>query len=82
MGKKDLTLYPHIMCYADSNSIFDPIFEHSLKILILTLRVVTISVPWGEVFTMDALKAAIAEHKPKVLGIVHAETSTGTPLLT
>jgi alanine-glyoxylate transaminase/serine-glyoxylate transaminase/serine-pyruvate transaminase len=39
--------------------------------------VVKIAVPWGTVFTFEALKAAVAEHKPKVLGLVHAETSTG-----
>jgi len=32
--------------------------------------------PWGEVFTPDDLKAALAS-KPKVVGIVMAETSTG-----
>jgi alanine-glyoxylate transaminase/serine-glyoxylate transaminase/serine-pyruvate transaminase len=37
-----------------------------------------IDVPWGEIFPMDILKAAIANHpKAKALGIVHAETSTG-----
>jgi alanine-glyoxylate transaminase/serine-glyoxylate transaminase/serine-pyruvate transaminase len=33
--------------------------------------------PWGEVFTADDLKDAIAKAKPKVVGIVLAETSTG-----
>lgn len=33
--------------------------------------------PWGEVFTPDDLKDAIAKAKPKVVGIVQAETSTG-----
>jgi alanine-glyoxylate transaminase/serine-glyoxylate transaminase/serine-pyruvate transaminase len=33
--------------------------------------------PWGEVFTPDDLKAALASAKPKVVGIVMAETSTG-----
>jgi alanine-glyoxylate transaminase/serine-glyoxylate transaminase/serine-pyruvate transaminase len=32
--------------------------------------------PWGSVFTPDGLRAALAE-KPKVVGIVMAETSTG-----
>lgn len=45
--------------------------------IITYARVVSISIPWGQVYSLDALKAAIAEHKPKVLGIVHAETSTG-----
>ncbi len=33
--------------------------------------------PWGEVFTPDDLKDALAKAKPKVVGIVMAETSTG-----
>lgn len=33
--------------------------------------------PWGEVFTYEEIKAALEEHKPKILGLVHAETSTG-----
>eukprot|EP00735_Rhodelphis_limneticus_P000622 TRINITY_DN11141_c0_g1::TRINITY_DN11141_c0_g1_i1::g.6499::m.6499 TRINITY_DN11141_c0_g1::TRINITY_DN11141_c0_g1_i1::g.6499 ORF type:complete len:417 (+),score=107.85,sp/Q54GT6/SPYA_DICDI/45.86/6e-124,Aminotran_5/PF00266.14/4.2e-43,Beta_elim_lyase/PF01212.16/0.027,Beta_elim_lyase/PF01212.16/7e+02,Aminotran_1_2/PF00155.16/0.73,Aminotran_1_2/PF00155.16/1.1e+03,Aminotran_1_2/PF00155.16/90,Cys_Met_Meta_PP/PF01053.15/0.044 TRINITY_DN11141_c0_g1_i1:80-1252(+) len=33
--------------------------------------------PWGEVFTLDEIKAAIAEHKPRIVALVHAETSTG-----
>lgn len=33
--------------------------------------------PWGQVFTPDDLKAALATAKPKVVGIVMAETSTG-----
>lgn len=33
--------------------------------------------PWGEVFTPDDLKPVLASAKPKVVGIVMAETSTG-----
>ncbi len=33
--------------------------------------------PWGEVFSTDDLKSALAKAKPKVVGIVMAETSTG-----
>ena len=34
--------------------------------------------PWGEVFTLAQITAALDQHpKTKVLGIVHAETSTG-----
>jgi alanine-glyoxylate transaminase/serine-glyoxylate transaminase/serine-pyruvate transaminase len=33
--------------------------------------------PWGEVFALDELAAALTEHRPAVLGLVHAETSTG-----
>lgn len=33
--------------------------------------------PFGEVFSVDEIAAAIEKHKPKVVGIVHAETSTG-----
>ncbi len=32
---------------------------------------------WGQAFTLDEISTAIAEHKPAVFGIVHAETSTG-----
>jgi alanine-glyoxylate transaminase/serine-glyoxylate transaminase/serine-pyruvate transaminase len=39
--------------------------------------VVTIHRPWGEAFTLDELTAALKEHRPAVLAIVHAETSTG-----
>lgn len=37
----------------------------------------TIERPWGEVFSLDELKAAMEAHKPAVLALVHAETSTG-----
>ncbi len=33
--------------------------------------------PWGEVFETDEVAQAIARHKPSVVGIVMAETSTG-----
>src|SRR6185369_4898148 len=33
--------------------------------------------PWGDVFEPGDLKAALAKTKPKVVGIVMAETSTG-----
>jgi alanine-glyoxylate transaminase / serine-glyoxylate transaminase / serine-pyruvate transaminase len=33
--------------------------------------------PWGQVFELDALRDALKETRPKVLGIVNAETSTG-----
>lgn len=37
----------------------------------------TIEKDWGDVFTLDELRAALATHKPAVLMLVHAETSTG-----
>lgn len=40
-------------------------------------KVTKVERPWGEVFTPDDLKDAIAKSKPKVVGIVMAETSTG-----
>ncbi len=40
-------------------------------------RVTKVERPWGEVFTPDDLKAALAQARPKVVGIVMAETSTG-----
>ncbi|TVQ12061.1 MAG: alanine--glyoxylate aminotransferase family protein [Leptolyngbya sp. DLM2.Bin27] len=39
--------------------------------------VVTLHCPWGEAFTLDQLTAALDQHRPAVLAIVHAETSTG-----
>jgi alanine-glyoxylate transaminase/serine-glyoxylate transaminase/serine-pyruvate transaminase len=33
--------------------------------------------PWGEVFALDELAAGLATPRPAVLGLVHAETSTG-----
>jgi len=40
-------------------------------------EVTTIERPWGEVFSPADLKDALAKAKPKVVGIVMAETSTG-----
>ncbi|HEV7406639.1 MAG TPA: alanine--glyoxylate aminotransferase family protein [Chthoniobacteraceae bacterium] len=37
-----------------------------------------VEAPWGEVIPLEQLQAALAEHpKVKLVGIVHAETSTG-----
>lgn len=33
--------------------------------------------PWGEVFSLDELRAGLETHRPSVLALVHAETSTG-----
>lgn len=33
--------------------------------------------PWGTIFEMDQIREALRHVRPKVLGIVHAETSTG-----
>lgn len=33
--------------------------------------------PWGDVFTADDLRPVLAQTRPKVVGIVMAETSTG-----
>lgn len=40
-------------------------------------QVTRVERPWGEVFSPDDLKAALAKARPKVVGIVMAETSTG-----
>lgn len=40
-------------------------------------KVTRVDRAWGEVFSPDDLKAALASAKPKVVGIVMAETSTG-----
>ena len=37
-----------------------------------------IEAPWGDVFTFEQIAAALEQHpKTKLVGIVHAETSTG-----
>jgi alanine-glyoxylate transaminase/serine-glyoxylate transaminase/serine-pyruvate transaminase len=40
-------------------------------------QVTTIERPWGEVFDLNQISDVLTKVKPKVLGIVHAETSTG-----
>jgi alanine-glyoxylate transaminase/serine-glyoxylate transaminase/serine-pyruvate transaminase len=39
--------------------------------------VTTIERPWGEVFDLGQIRDVLKKLRPKVLGIVHAETSTG-----
>src|SRR5207244_8061155 len=39
--------------------------------------VTTIERPWGEVFDLGQIRDVLKKVRPKVLGIVHAETSTG-----
>jgi alanine-glyoxylate transaminase / serine-glyoxylate transaminase / serine-pyruvate transaminase len=39
--------------------------------------VTTIERPWGQVFEPDAIRDVLKKVRPKVLAIVHAETSTG-----
>jgi len=36
-----------------------------------------ITKPWGQVFTLDELRTALETHRPAILALVHAETSTG-----
>ncbi len=36
-----------------------------------------INKPWGEAFNLEEIKAGLETYKPKVLALVHAETSTG-----
>jgi alanine-glyoxylate transaminase/serine-glyoxylate transaminase/serine-pyruvate transaminase len=40
-------------------------------------KVEKIERPWGQVFTTDEVASAVKRFRPKVVGIVHAETSTG-----
>jgi len=40
-------------------------------------EVVTVERPWGEAFSLDELEQALIRHKPAILAMVHAETSTG-----
>jgi alanine-glyoxylate transaminase/serine-glyoxylate transaminase/serine-pyruvate transaminase len=39
--------------------------------------VTTVERPWGEVFDLGQIRDVLQKVRPKVLGIVHAETSTG-----
>jgi alanine-glyoxylate transaminase/serine-glyoxylate transaminase/serine-pyruvate transaminase len=39
--------------------------------------VTTVERPWGEVFDLTPIRDVLQKVRPKVLGIVHAETSTG-----
>ncbi|GAB4222304.1 MAG: alanine--glyoxylate aminotransferase family protein [Acidobacteriota bacterium] len=40
-------------------------------------EVVEVEAPWGRIVDPDAMRRAIAEHRPRVVAIVHGETSTG-----
>ncbi len=40
-------------------------------------RVITMEKPMGQAFTLAEIEANLAEHKPKVFGLIHAETSAG-----
>jgi alanine-glyoxylate transaminase/serine-glyoxylate transaminase/serine-pyruvate transaminase len=33
--------------------------------------------PWGQVFSLEELRAGLERHRPAILALVHAETSTG-----
>ncbi|MBE9191190.1 alanine--glyoxylate aminotransferase family protein [Gloeocapsopsis crepidinum LEGE 06123] len=37
----------------------------------------TITKPWGQVFSLEELQIALETHRPAILALVHAETSTG-----
>jgi alanine-glyoxylate transaminase/serine-glyoxylate transaminase/serine-pyruvate transaminase len=40
-------------------------------------EVQTLTKPWGQVFQLEELRLAMENHRPQVLALVHAETSTG-----
>ena len=40
-------------------------------------EVVTIERPWGEAFSLQEIEQALITHRPAILAMVHAETSTG-----
>eukprot|EP00177_Eucheuma_denticulatum_P003080 GFKZ01005553.1.p1 GENE.GFKZ01005553.1~~GFKZ01005553.1.p1 ORF type:complete len:402 (+),score=37.50 GFKZ01005553.1:220-1425(+) len=40
-------------------------------------EVVSITADWGSVFSFEDIKSAVEEHKPAIVALVHAETSTG-----
>ncbi len=37
----------------------------------------SITKPWGQVFSLAELRTAMEQHRPRILALVHAETSTG-----
>jgi alanine-glyoxylate transaminase/serine-glyoxylate transaminase/serine-pyruvate transaminase len=41
------------------------------------VTVVTVSAPWGQALEYEHLVHAVREHRPRVLALVHGETSTG-----
>ena len=40
-------------------------------------EVTVLEAPWGQVFDLDRVRETVQKVRPKVLGMVHAETSTG-----
>ena len=40
-------------------------------------QVTPLEVPWGQVFDLQRIRETLSKVRPKVLAIVHAETSTG-----
>ena len=40
--------------------------------------VTVLEAPWGQVFDLNRIRETLQRERPKVLAIVHAETSTGT----
>lgn len=40
-------------------------------------QVIPMTADWGTVFSFEQIQAAIEEHKPAIVALVHAETSTG-----
>ena len=54
-------------------------FGHRLADMCSRYRanVKTIEKPWGEAFFLDEIEEALLKNKPKILAMVHAETSTG-----
>ena len=40
-------------------------------------KVQVVECPWGEAFSSETVEKAMKEYQPRVVGIVHAETSTG-----
>src|SRR5262249_41122280 len=40
-------------------------------------KLTVLEAPWGQVFDLDLLRDTLKQVRPKVLSIVHAETSTG-----
>ena len=61
-----LFLYMHVYCL-NSERMCDMCERYGVK-------VARIDKPWGEVFDLKEIEAAIETHKPALFFIVHAET--------
>lgn len=70
-----------VSCIEPGDKVLVPIFGRFGHLLAeiaerAQAKVITIEIPWGEVFTPEQIEQAIRQHQPKVLAIVQGDTST------